>query len=294
MSDYSWIGPLIQGVGNLAGQGQGVAGADQQNDLLKKAYQRALDMLQSGELSYTPDQVSGVGPSAMEGVAADPASILAQREALQRLGAASKSGFDDIDKAAINRTMNEANANERSQREAALARMDPNSGAALAARLSAQQSGANRANQQGLDIAAMSRKRALDALGKYGGLASDIRGQSFGEGAKRADAMDSIAKFNSETSRFNANLGANARQNSIGNKLGALGAASGAGGLYGQGLANAGKLRGQMTATGGQILGSGINAATSKNGSGGSDQPAADDNYLTPEEEEALNRNDDE
>lgn len=272
-SGYNWaqiIGPLIQGGSQLLGQQQGIDASNQQNQLLKDAYQRALAMLSGGQLDVGFNNVGAIGPSEMNGVQADPQSIMAQREALNRLNAASQEGYGVIDKAAINRTMNEANANERGQREAALARLDPNSGAAMAARMGAQQSSANRANQQALDIAANSRKHALNALGQYGSLASGMRGQSFNEGAARAQANDAISKFNAETSRFNATGQMGARQNSIMNQLKALGLASGEGSALGQGLYHTGKLQGQQTATGGQVLGGAVNAFTSKNGSGGS------------------------
>lgn len=245
MGDYSWIGPVVQGAASAVSAGQRNGAADQNSELQRDAYMRALAMLQGGQLSYDPQQASMTGPSAMGGVMGDPSSQIAEQSALQRLQGAATSGYDTIDRAAINRTMSDVNANEQGQREAALARLDPNSGAALAASMSAQSTGANRANQQGMDIAAASRKRALDAMGAYGNMASQMRGEAFGEQSKRAEAQDAISKFNAETSRFNAGQANTAHQNNIGNQLGALGVASGAGGTYGQSLVNAANTRAQ-------------------------------------------------
>jgi hypothetical protein len=183
----------------------------------------------------------------------DVQAQLAQRDALLRLQEASREGFNTIDRAAINRTMSEANANERGQREAAMARLDPNSGAALAARLGAQQSSANRANQQALDIAAAGRQRALQSLGAYGSLAGHMRDQEFGE-------QNSIDKFNAELSRFNAGNANQASQQGIANKLNALQLAGGAGTRLATGLTRAADAQGDLSQTAGNVVAGGLQA----------------------------------
>jgi hypothetical protein len=296
MGDYDWLGPAIQAGAGLIGSQQSIDGSEKQNKLLEDAYRRALAMLDSGQLGYTPERGAPQGPSAMAGVRADPGAVLAQQEAIRRLGEASRSGFDTIDRAAINRTMNESNANEKAQREAVLARMDPNSGAAMSARLSAQQSGANRANQQALDIAAMSRKRALSALGQFGNMSSQMRGQSFNEDATRANSMDAISKFNAELSQFNARQGNNAAQRGIENKLQGLRLSGGAGGDLGSGLANTGNLRAQQTKGVGNSLAGFANAQNSKTGTTSTTPTTTTtdpDFDLDLEDEEFLNENDD-
>lgn len=218
--------------------------------LNEDAYNRALQLLAEGKLEYTPELAAAIklGPSKMEGISADPAAMAAQRDALTKLSKASEEGYGVIDRAAINAAMNEANQNERGQREAALARLTPGSGASIAARLSAQQSSANRANQQALDIAANSRRQALAALAQQGGLASSMRNQSFGEQAQIAGAQDAIEAFNARNAnsmnQFNAAAGNEAKARGAQNRLGAVSGLRGttqdyAGALYGKGQRDA-------------------------------------------------------
>ncbi len=273
--DTNWaamIGPVIQGVSSYAGSQQAIGGQQSRDRLLEEAYKRALAMLESGQLSYAPERVAKMGPSAFEGAQSDPGAKLAQENALSRLQEASRSGFDEIDKASMNRAVGEANQQEKSQREAVLARLDPNSGAALAARLSAQQSGANRANQSALDIASLSRKRALDALGAYGNMAGKMRGQSWDEASGKAQGMDSISKFNSEIRRFNAQEGGLAAREGIANKLRALQLASGEGGRLGAGQAATAGMQGEQTAAIGKGLAGMVNAGVE----GGKDEDEDD------------------
>src|SRR5262245_28997184 len=260
MADYSWIGPLIQAGAGYMSDNQRIGGAQQASDIQKDAYLRALALLQGGGLQYKPAQASMVGSSAMQNIVGDPTAELAQRDALMRLQEAARSGYDTIDRAAMNRTLAEANTNERMQREAALSRLDPGSGAAIAARLSAQQSGANRANQQALDVAAASRQRALQALGAFGNMASTMRGQGFDEAAQRAKAQDAIAKFNAETSQFNAGQSNAVTQSGITNQLNALNLAGGAGSQYGQSLSDIANRQAAQTQGVGTAISGGFNA----------------------------------
>lgn len=262
MSDYSWVGPAIQAGAGLIGSMQQQEGAEAQNKLLEDAYNRALAMLQSGQLSYTPEKAGAIGPSALE--QADPLAKLAQRDALLKLQELGREGFGAIEKAGINRAMAEAGQQERANREAILARLQPGSGASIAARLSAQQSGANRANQAGLDIAAEAQKRRMAALGRLGDLSGQMRNQNVNE----AQTLDAISKFNAETSRFNAGQANLAKGQGIQNKLGALELAGGAGGRLGAGRANLSNLQAQQTAGIGQGIAGAVNAAGERDGNG--------------------------
>ncbi len=252
--DYGALaGSMIQLAGGLAGSAQQQEGAAAQNKLLEDAYRRALALLESGELS-----AEKLGPSAGANVRPDQLSQLAQRDALLQLQEQARNGFGAVDKAALNNAMTQAGSQERMNREAILSRLQPGSGQSIAARLSAQQSAANRGGQQALDIAAMAQKNRAGALAQLGDMSSRMRGQSFGEAKQRADSMDAISRFNAETSRFN-----------VGSKLSALGLAAGAGGKYGEGLANMGNLKANQTAGVGQGIAGGINAiseGTSGNG----------------------------
>lgn len=290
MADIPW-GAIVQGAGQIMNSGSRAQGAQEASDIERDAYLRALQMLQGGQLSPS---VERVGP--IQRPVGDQAAVMAQKNALSRLQEASRNGYDVVDKAAINSAMNTANTNERMQRGAALSRLDPNSGAAMAARLQAQQGGANRANQAALDTAAGSRLKALQALGAYGNLATNMRGQEFNE----ANAID---KFNAELSRFNAGNANQASQAGIANKLNALQLAGGAGDRLGLGITRAANERGNLAQTVGNVGGNAINAfgesnkqptsapTSTNNGdtptSGGYDQP------LGPEYDEDLLYGDD-
>lgn len=247
-SDYSWIGPVIKGVAGAAGSQQAVAGQQQNSELLKAIYDRAIKMLESGELGYNPQQIAGISTPV-----GDVRAKLAQNDALTRLQEASREGYNVVDRAAMNRTMNEANANAKSQTEAALARLDPNSGAAASARIQAQQSAANRASQQSMDAAAGSRLKALQALGAYGNLATNMRDRAF-------DEANGIDKFNADIARWNAGAANTAAQQGITNRIGVLGSVSGAGKDYGSALAQTGLMQGRQTKGVGDALGSGFEA----------------------------------
>lgn len=242
MSWWDAVPAIAGAVG--AGLGHEAAAPDRARalQLSEDAYNRALQLLASGQLEYTPELAQAIaqGPSAMQGVQADPMAVQAQRDALAKMAQASEEGYGVVDKAAVNATMNEVNANERSAREAALRGLAPGSGASILGRLKAQQGAANRANQAGLDIAANSRKHALQALAGYGNLAGRVREQSFGERADIAQAQDAISRFNAAnsnlTNQFNANARNQAKQQGVGNRLGALQLAGQAGQQYGQGL----------------------------------------------------------
>jgi hypothetical protein len=49
---------------------------------------------------------------------------------------------------------------------------------------------ANRAGQQGLDVAAQAQRRAFQAMQAQGNLGTNVRGQAYGEAERRAMALD--------------------------------------------------------------------------------------------------------
>ena len=161
------------------------------------------DMPTEDDLTYEAAEESGdimLGDSAAGQAAADPEAIAAQRRALEDMsGDAStfrdiyrQGGYTDIERAQMERTMQQARANERAQRQAIEQRMGARgmmgSGQQLAAELAAQQGQANTAQMQGAEIAAAGQERALrslaqasDLAGAQGRLSSQMRGQSFEE-----------------------------------------------------------------------------------------------------------------
>ncbi len=122
----------------------------------------------------------------------NPEAQQSRMEALRMLGERAKEGYNVEDRAAINDALSEVNQRERGQRMAIEQNLDPNSGAMLAAKLANQQAGAQRANQQGLDIAAGSRAQALKALQMQEQVAGGIEDDEF----RRGQAGDAMAQFN--------------------------------------------------------------------------------------------------
>jgi len=85
-----------------------------------------------------------------------------------------------------------------------------------------QQNASQLAANQGLNSAAMSEQRALEAMLQGGNLAGQIRGQEFGEQAQIATAGDAIDKFNALNrigiQERNVNRGNLAEQQNLGEK----------------------------------------------------------------------------
>ncbi len=138
--------------------------------------------------------------SAFEGIETDPRMQAIQSEALNRLVDRSKDGWSTEDRAMMQQAQNTSNQGERSQREAIMQKYS-NQGQAgqnteLAQQLMAQQGGANRTNQFGMDQARAAQQRALQSIQATGDMSYRQRGQAFDEGATKARARDSIAGLN--------------------------------------------------------------------------------------------------
>jgi len=185
-----------------------------------------------------------MGAATVEGAAADPGSIEAQRRAMAQLGETyggyqdiySHGGMTSADRARQQQSETEARRFERGQIEAQMqqagARGMLGSGGELLGRFAAQQGGANRANERGLGIEQLAEQRAMAALGgmgetsgRQGGLASGMRGSSFEEDYRRRQARDERDEFNAgirqrnigsmnEDQRHNSGLG----QTAFGNR----------------------------------------------------------------------------
>jgi hypothetical protein len=148
------------------------------------------------------------GPSAMAEVYGErlaPEAAAAQRNALRQLQQVSEQGYTPEEEAALRQIQAETAATVASQRAAtqeAFARRGIRGGGAerVAAFQTASQA-ANRAAQQGLDVAAAAQRRALQAMQAQGSLGTSVRGQSFEEGRTRA-AADEARRIN----RANAKL----------------------------------------------------------------------------------------
>jgi hypothetical protein len=142
------------------------------------------------------------GPSAMAEVYGErlaPEAAAAQRNALRQLQPVAEKGYTPQEEAAIRQIQAETAATAASQRaatqEAFARRGISGGGAERVAAFQGAQSAANRAAQQGLDVAANAQRRAFQAMQQTGALGGQMRGQAFEEGRTRA-AADEARRIN--------------------------------------------------------------------------------------------------
>jgi hypothetical protein len=162
-------------------------------------------ILQNPDLmgEYTPEQIQAMQDmtsSAMENVSASSDTIDAQKQALEGISEVAEGGFTEGDKAVsreINRDVNQqAQARRNSILNAMASRGTLGSGMELAAQLQGEQQSIDQASRAGDNLSQQAQARALQALGQQGSLASQMRGQEFGEQSDIARARDEIARFN--------------------------------------------------------------------------------------------------
>lgn len=204
---------LIQGAGSLLGSifGEGDRARSRQTlENILEQY-RSMDLPELGNMS--PEQL---GASQQEGVYADPRLQQSQFDALGALQDEYQSGGNSLaDRAAMQLQQNEASQRGMAEKAAIMrslqARGLGSSGTAVAAQLSGQRQGADRAANVGLQGAVEARRRALQAAQGMGNLAGQMRGQGFDESSRRAQAADRWAEYNSRSrqSAQNYNLGLN-------------------------------------------------------------------------------------
>jgi len=212
MADYSWIGPAIQAGSSIFGEVMAGKSKEEQQAILQQA------LAEFGNIS--PPSLERVmaemeGPSAFEGVQADPEGRAAQYAALDALQNISANGGHTLaDDANLNRVRNQAAGVASSGRhriaESMAARGQLNSGATLAMQLSGNEGAAGRASQEGMDIAGQAQRRALDAILQRGKLGGDLRQQQFSEDARKAEAADMRSRYNAQARQraqyYNAGL----------------------------------------------------------------------------------------
>lgn len=154
-----------------------------------------------------------------QALGAQRGSLEAQRRALEQMqGIASAGGYTGVERGQIRQAQQQAAQHERSQRLAALnamqARGMAGGGAELASRMAAQQSGANRAANDAVNIATAAQQRALQAMQASGGMAAQM-GQTGGDMARQRLARgNAINAFNLE----NANRRSRAAQQAFDNQ----------------------------------------------------------------------------
>ena len=148
------------------------------------------------------------GPSAMAEVYGErlaPEAAAAQKRALQQLQQVSEKVYTPEEEAALRQIQAETAATAASQRaatqEAFARRGISGGGAERVAAFQGAQAAANRAAQQGLDVAANAQRRAFQAMQQTGALGGSMRGQAFEEGRARA-----LAEEQRRINRANAKL----------------------------------------------------------------------------------------
>lgn len=183
-------------------------------------------------------EVEGPGESALGQATADEGSISAQRDALSELQAIYEGeGLTSADRARQQLLREQTGMATRAQREADQAMLAQrgmgSSGQSVAALLGGQQSGAQALSQADAQIQIDAQRRALQAMQAAGGLAGDIRGQSFDEDSTRRSARDDYAmatwnarrdreRFNTEMRNKTRESRAGSRQQAFQNRTGML------------------------------------------------------------------------
>lgn len=190
----------IQGIAAIVTELMAQGKRDEAYRLMNQA-EAQLDATQIPELQNAIAEQ--LGPSGFEQIKTDSALRRAQMGALGKLGQIAESGGMTLeDKAVLNQITGQLSRQQAGARQAVMenmaARGTLGSGAELAQRLSAQQESAQQAGQRGLDVAAMAQRRALDAIMQRGQLGGSIRTQDYGEAANRAQAQDTIARYNAD------------------------------------------------------------------------------------------------
>jgi hypothetical protein len=197
--DYgALIGTGIQAGASIAGQYMAGLDKDEQQRLL----QQAMDQYGKIDLPTLEKVIAEqLGPTELSKLQGDPALRQMQMSALDELQKLGRSGgFSLEDQAVLNKVRNQAShlaTSGRSRiREDMASRGISGGGSELALSLANEQNAAQRASGEGLQVAGMAQKRALDAMMQGGRLAGDIRGQDYSEKSRAAEAQDLINRYN--------------------------------------------------------------------------------------------------
>lgn len=151
---------------------------------------------------YTPEEIQSMllQDSLMKDVQADPEAVAAQKETADMFKELAEGGYTEADKALMRQVHRETGQMGKARRDAILSEMAQRgvlgSGMELAAQLKGEQDVANVASQESDRAIQQAQARAMQAAAQRGTLASQMRGQSFGEQAQSAQAQDAINKFN--------------------------------------------------------------------------------------------------
>lgn len=206
MSDYSWIGPLIGGIGK--GFNSFTAG-NQANQQMQDAYAQMLANLNArmgdydalGSAGYQDIAAQQLGPSALESIQLDPQGQQAQLEAMAALGElADRGGLNLADQTALNRLEGTLNRNAMARQKGLAneyaARGQLGSGAQLAMDIAGQQNAAMQASDRAEGIAGQAQQRALQAMLQRGQFGRSMSNDQYGRARDAAMARDAIEARN--------------------------------------------------------------------------------------------------
>lgn len=197
----------------------GSADSDQADQLRQQAL-NAFNAIQTPELSQlqvqlqkyvdagqlTPQQAESqlLSSNAFNAIATDPSYVGAQKQALEQLQQiGTQGGLTAVDKAQLQDITNQQNQQVQSQNAATMqqAQQRGTGGSQLTAvnQLINEQNAANRASQQGTDVAANAQQRALQAMQAAGQQGGALESQQYGEQANKAQSQNAINQFNAQT-----------------------------------------------------------------------------------------------
>lgn len=202
--------PLIGGaLGNLFGAGDRAKAAELQQKALDEVLKLHPELLtanlsryqNAGDYAPTLENIVSQGPTSLGGIQVSPEYKDAALQALASLKSiGNQGGMTLTEQSNLNKILNQTAAEEKGRRDAILnnfaARGKGGSGFELAAQLQAQQAGADRASQEGLDVQAQAMERALQAIQGAGNMGAGLNQQEFGQKAQVAGAQDAIDRFN--------------------------------------------------------------------------------------------------
>jgi hypothetical protein len=196
------------------------SGGSDQADKLRQDALNAFNSIQTPELSQlqvqlqkyvdagqlTPQQAESqlLSSNAFNSIVTDPSYVGAQKQALQQLQQiGTQGGLTAEDKARLQDITNQQNQQVQSENAATMQQSQERgvggSDLNTIAQLQNEQGAADRASQQGTDVAAQAQARALQAMQAAGSQGGALEAQQYGEQANKAQAQNAIDLFNTQT-----------------------------------------------------------------------------------------------
>lgn len=225
----SWVAAAIGAAGLINGMNQ----SDKANTQAENARKQALGQYSgavvptidaqtlalqnyqnAGELTPEMQQQIALGNTNMEGISTDPRLQAAQMQALEQISGLASGRPQAGDLAGFELARQNVAGEMQAQQGKILQDMQQRgqagSGAELLAKLKGNQVGAQTLANQQLEQAKAMQAARMQALQQQSTMATNVRGQEYGEQAALANARDQIAKYNAANAQnvSNSNVGA--------------------------------------------------------------------------------------